>query len=237
MEPEHKLVSPPKDGTIWIASFDIGCVNFAFCIEEINVREIQSIKNIVQKDRYHKDGSLSIEFSKIIHEVTMNGEIILVENSNLTGQGEGLPNMKSNSGDPRILVNMTHLLEKYSEYWKHCSTFIIEQQMSFGNKRNTMALKLGQHCFSYFIIKFEVEKCVMEFPAYYKTRIMGAPKKLTKHARKMWSVEEAIKILLHRNDHNTLDQITARKKRDDVADVIVQLQSFKYLHFVDKKFM
>jgi hypothetical protein len=233
MEPEHKIVSPPSEGTTWIASFDIGAKNFAFCIEEINLEALYEIQNIKMNDRYDKDGSLSILFSKIIHEVTMNGNIIVVEHADLTDNGE----MKANSGNPKILVNMTNLLESYSEYWTHCSTFIIEQQMSFGNKRNTMALKLGQHCFSYFIIKFALEKCVIEFPAYYKTKIMGAPKKMTKHARKMWSVEEAIKILLQRNDHDTLDQITNRKKRDDVADVIVQLQSFKYLHFVDKKFM
>ena len=78
MEPEHKL-SPPKDGTTWIANFDIGRRNFAFCIEEINLSEFEQISNIPLKERYNKDGSLRIPFTKIINNVTMNGTIIALE--------------------------------------------------------------------------------------------------------------------------------------------------------------
>lgn len=130
---------------------------------------------------------------------------------------------------------MNRYLDTFKDYWIHCSAFVIEQQMGFGRKQNTMALKLGQHCFSYFLFHFATFKQVIEFPAYHKTKVMGAPKKMTKYQRKVWSVEEAIRILMNRGDKDTLNKITSRKKRDDVADVIVQLQSFKFLHFVDKQ--
>jgi hypothetical protein len=41
-------------------------------------------------------------------------------------------------------------------------------------------------------------------------------------------------ILADREDHKSMEIINNRKKRDDVSDVIVQLQSYKYLVFVDK---
>ena len=48
----------------------------------------------------------------------------------------------------------------------HLYDFIsIEKQMSFRGKRNTMALKLGQHCYSYFVFKYGASKEIIEFPA------------------------------------------------------------------------
>ena len=35
-----------NENIVWIASFDIGKKNFAFYIEEINLKELQEIKNI-----------------------------------------------------------------------------------------------------------------------------------------------------------------------------------------------
>jgi hypothetical protein len=39
--------------------------------------------------------------------------------------------------------------------------------------------------------------------------------------------------LTEREDFDTIDEITSSKKKDDLSDVIVQAQAFKYLHFVD----
>jgi hypothetical protein len=118
--------------------------------------------------------------------------------------------------------------------------------MSFGKKVNTMALKLGQHCESYFLFKYGRFKEVIEFPSYYKTQVLGAEKlkkttktgkvsykAIDKTARKKWAIDEASTILAEREDFHTLSEITSMKKSDDVSDVIVQLQAFKYLFFVD----
>ena len=48
--------------------------------------------------------------------------------------------------------------------------------MSFGKQYNTMALKIAQHCWSYFAINYGTAKKIEEFPAYYKTQILGAAK-------------------------------------------------------------
>jgi len=120
--------------------------------------------------------------------------------------------------------------------------------MSFKQAQNTMALKLGQHCYSYFIFRypitqdgdfvFDESKEIIEFPAYYKTQVMGAPKvngkAMSKPERKKWATEKAINILMERGDTDTLDEIIGSKKKDDLADTLIQLQSFKFLRYVDK---
>jgi hypothetical protein len=49
-----------------------------------------------------------------------------------------------------------------------------------------------------------------------------------------WSTEKAINILMERGDTDTLDEIIGSKKKDDLADTLIQLQSFKFLRYVDK---
>ena len=125
--------------------------------------------------------------------------------------------------------------------------FVVEQQMSFGKKTNTKALKLAQHTESYFIFKYGRFKKVISFPAYYKTQILGCEKieKKTKtgktsyknidqRARKKWAIDEGSCVLVEREDFETLSEITSMKKADDVNDVIIQLQAFKYLFYVDQ---
>jgi hypothetical protein len=129
---------------------------------------------------------------------------------------------------------MIEALDEYKEYFDKCSIIVIEQQMSFKAAQNTMAIKLGQHCYSYFLFRYGESKEIVEFPAYYKTQILGAPKKLTKPERKKWATEKALEILMERGDVSTLDEITSHKKKDDLADVLIQLQSFKFLRYVEQ---
>jgi len=79
-----------------------------------------------------------------------------------------------------------------------------------------------------------MDKEIIEFPAYYKTQVLGAPKKLTKPQRKKWATEKAIEIIMERGETKTLEDISGKKKKDDLADVLIQLQSFKYLRFIEK---
>ena len=193
--------------------------------------------------RYNDDGTTTPVFSKIVNDVCMNGKSILFQNSDLT---EGCK--KGSYLDPETYHNMTDLLDEYVGYWDQCDAFVIEKQMSFGKRHNTMALKLGQHCWSYFSFKYGRFKEIIEFPAYHKTQILGAKKiqtimkkgnvkytSIDKPARKKWSVEKAMSILKERKDFDTISNLTSARKRDDLADVLCQLQAFKILVYIDKK--
>lgn len=228
---------------IWLASFDIGKKNFAFYIEEINLKELKEVKNISKLKRYNLNGTCTIEFRKILDLVCMNGKKILLKNVDLT---KGTNSKKY--FDIELCHNLISVLDEYSKYFDKVSYVIVEQQMSFGKKVNTMALKLGQHCESYFLFKYGRFKEVIEFPSYYKTQVLGAQKlekisktgkisykAIEKTARKKWAIDEASTILAEREDFHTLSELTSMKKSDDVSDVIIQLQAFKYLYFIDKQ--
>ena len=228
---------------IWLASFDIGKKNFAFYIEEINLKQLKDIENISKLKRYNLDGTCTAEFRKILDSVYMNGKKILLKNVDLTAGTN-----KNKYFDIELCHNLIGVLDEYSEYFDNVSYVIVEQQMSFGKKVNTMALKLGQHCESYFLFKYGRFKKVIEFPSYYKTQVLGAEKlkkttktgktsykAVDKSIRKKWAIDEASTILAEREDFNTLSELTSMKKSDDVSDVIIQLQAFKYLYFIDKQ--
>ena len=164
----------------------------------------------------------------------------MVKNVDITGGTN-----KDKYFDTDLCHNLTELLDEYKDLWDKVDYFIVEQQMSFGLKVNTMALKIGQHCESYFMIKYGRAKKVIEFPSYHKTQVLGSEKieKITKTgkksyknidkpARKKWSIETAYGILTEREDFDTIEEITKSKKKDDLCDVIIQAQAFKYLHFV-----
>lgn len=228
-----------------VASFDIGKKNFCFYIEEFSQTELESIQNITcVSDRYNHDGTPTDKMKVILDTLYKNGKTIIYKNSDLT---HGTSDNKYL--DPIVFYNMTSLLDKYIQLWDSCGAFIIEQQMSFGrNKINTMALKLGQHCFSYFAIRYgRFGKQIIEFPAYHKTTVLGAPKlqyttkkgklrykNMDKPRRKKWSVKHATYVLCSRNEEHVLLESSLGKKKDDLADCVCQLQAFKYLFFINK---
>jgi len=225
-----------------IASFDIGKKNFSFYIEECNLDDFSTLCNIPKKNRYHPNGTCTDEFGAILKKVYCNGKKMLLRNLDIT---EGTN--KDKYFDSDLCHNLTEVLDTYSDYWEKVDYFVVEQQMSFGTKVNTMALKIAQHCESYFMIRYGRSKKIIELPSYHKTQVMGSEKleKVTKGgkktyknvdkpARKKWAIETAYGILTEREDFDTIDEITSSKKKDDLSDVIVQAQAFKYLHFVDK---
>ena len=230
-----------EDEIIWTASFDIGKCNFSFYVEEINLTNLKSIKNIKKEDRYFNNGTCTKEFASLMEKIYKNGDNKLLKNVNLT---EGTDKEKYFDSD--ICYNMFDVLDEYKEYWDKVSYVIVEKQMAFGKKINTMALKLGQSCQSYFMMNYSRDLKVIEFPAYYKTIVLGAPqteaktktgktkfKTLGDRERKKWSVQEGFYIMSLREDFETMSDVGIMKKRDDVNDVLIQLQAFKYLCFVD----
>ena len=231
-----------EDNMIWVASFDIGKCNFSFYIEEINIDNLKSLENLKKEDRYFPNGTCKKEFASLMEKIYKNGKKILLKNVDLTVGTD-----KDKYFDSDICYNMFDVLDEYKEYWDNISYVIVEKQMAFGRKINTMALKLGQSCQSYFMMNYSRELKVIEFPAYYKTLVLGAPQTETKlkngktkfktlgdRERKKWSVQEGFYIMSLRDDFETMGEVGLMKKRDDVNDVLIQLQAFKYLNFVEK---
>jgi hypothetical protein len=211
------------------ASFDIGKKNFSFCVEEFGPVSTGPVK-------YNSDGT-PVD-STPIEVACANGKMILLENVDITDGCD--PKCKL---DPITFHNMTEVLDRHRDVWDKCSTFIIEKQMQFGKTINPMAMKLGQHCYSYFAIRYGRFKNVVEFPAYHKTQVLGAAKiagrktktgktsykAIDKPARKKWCIAKALEIMEARGDSVSVELIRKSKKKDDLCDVICQLQAWKIL--------
>jgi hypothetical protein len=134
---------------IRIASIDIGKKNFAFYIEEFDSKALLKLENIPPTERYNEDGTPTKEFQTLLQTIYSNGKTILCQNLDLTNNCDSKLSL-----DPETFHNMIEALDKYAEYWDYVHTFVIEEQMAFGKKLNKMAVKLGQHCYSYFTFKY-----------------------------------------------------------------------------------
>lgn len=201
---------------IWVASFDIGRKNFCFYIEELNASELAQIKTC--PDKYNPDGTPTTEFSNVIDQVFSTGKCILLQNNTLSDKTTD------------AMYKMTALLDTYSEFWKQCDVFLIERQM----KINTSAMKLAQHCWSYFSIKHGmsgIRPCIVEFPAYHKTQVLGMPKSVRKQ-KKSWTAGIAIELFELREDCDTAELIRSSDKQDDMGDTVCQLQAYKIMKYL-----
>ena len=228
----------------YIASFDIGFKNFAFYIEKVDLTSLENIQDVEKDKRFKEDGTPTDDMNLLLDKLYKTGTTILHVNTDIS-QG---CNTKIKSVDNKILLNMNDLLDKYHEYWSKCSSIVIEQQMQFGRfKQNTKAVKIGHHCQSYFLCKYK-DKHIIEFPSYYKTQILGCQKikgkkykngnyswkSISKPNRKKWAIVKATDILKLRNEENHILNIKNKSKKDDLADTLVQLQSYKYIHYIEK---
>lgn len=122
-----------------------------------------------------------------------------------------------------IARNIIDVLDAYKSLWEQCDYFIIEQQMQFRHATNIKALKIAQFVLCYFCIHFK-DKTIVEYPAYHKTQVLGAPPKMKKHERKKWAVQTIQNLLKERNEEHFLDDF--KTKRDDVCDCACLLLAY-----------
>jgi hypothetical protein len=131
--------------------------------------------------------------------------------------------------DNAILTAIMDWLTVQKDLLDKCDTVIIEQQM----KTNPFAQKIEHMVHAWFLIHYGAKMDVHPFPASHKTRVLKAPKKMTKPERKRWAVDKATEILCGRGDVVGLEIMSGTKKKDDLADVCAMIQAWKVLH-IDK---
>lgn len=219
--------------SLFILSIDIGYKNFCLYIEEFDKSKFDNLEDV--KVRYNIDGTPTSEMNILLNKIFENGKTILHKNYDLS----------INTSDfTDYLINMNNEFNKISDYLEKCSIVIIEKQMN----KNIKALKLAQHCMSYFLVKYGDLKDIIEFPAYHKTCVLGAPrskgrvnkngkvswKTMNQAKRKTWSIDKCFEILKNRDEEEIINNIKSQKKKDDLADVVTMCQAYKYLTYVKK---
>lgn len=218
------LTQLKKRETLRFASFDIGRKNFAFYVEEFNLNEFEELK---QKQKPLGSINLNTRFTpqhhEIIEEVCKIGTRIDWDVTDLD------PNSKTKYLQTKHYIAMTKYLDQRRELWESCDAIIIEQQ----TVKNPGAMKLGQHCMSYFLINWGETKYISTISSSYKTKLLGAPKTIkTKPQRKRWCIDQAKQVMISREDKEGIIRIAVEKKQDDLGDTCMQLQAFKYKNFV-----
>lgn len=207
---------------MWIASFDIGIKNFAFCIISIDI-ENENIKQLSYQDSYGYNKECTELFKNYLENyIYTKFEIVLIENINL--QEESKLNLNE------IFKNVHLVLESYYLCWENINVVLIEQQMQFHNNNNIKAIKIAQHIYSHFLIKYPT-KIVIEYPAYHKTQVFGAPLKLKKPERKKWAVHFIENIL---NKYSKIS-LNNYKKKDDVSDCILMCLAYTVQEYLFRK--
>lgn len=214
------------------ASIDIGQKNLCLCIEEFDKSKLKFER---PRNPYNCDGTPTAEMERCLHKVYMNGKILLHINFDAS------TGCRQTSVCDRMLLNIIDFFNTHSALLQTCEYIIIEKQM----KINTPAMKIMQHCHSYFIYTYRLDKCIIIFSATHKTQVLGSkkikiknPRKgrkkyktVSKYKRKKWSVAKAIEILTMRTDTTYMKNMSESKKKDDLADTLTQLQAFKYRTF------
>ena len=146
-------------------SFDIGKKNFAFLLEEFDEEKMSQTKNTPLNKRYNPNGTCTIEFERILEEIFKNGTKILLKNIDLTHETK-----TDKYFDTDILYNLFEVLNERKIFFEKVSVVIIEKQMSFKGKINTMALIIAAATMSWFMIHFGRSLQVIEFPHSIRVR-------------------------------------------------------------------
>lgn len=153
------------------------------------------------------------------------GRTVLCANHNLdAAETKKMRGSRCLSAD--VFLKLTELLDSYKPYLDQCSTIVIEQQMSFGSRINTMAIKIAQHTYSYLLFRYGKTKQIVEFPSYNKTQILGAPPGLEKPQRKKWAIAKADEIWTLRGDMDATSYVGGKKKKDDMSDCLLHVLSY-----------
>jgi hypothetical protein len=219
----------------YLASFDIGTKNLSFYIEKYDPEKLSDIPKTLKKNRVLPNGKHTKEYAKNIRKLYRSGKCIFFLKINV-----GIPDKKHTGKiDQEVFCNTTKMLDSHKHFFDKCSAIIIEQQMSFGKKINLRAIKMAQHIYSHFVNTFLGLKVIFEFSSFHKTQVLcdsltKGGKKLGDKQRKKWSIEEAERLLIIRNDFKSVQDLNKYTKKDDICDCILQAQAWKYLLYVEK---
>lgn len=228
--------------SIRLASFDIGKVNFAHYIEDINVEKILELEKeynkLPKKLQRKTKGELIPQMKKIIDELYLTGNRIH------TGVYD-IRVSKEDVFDINTRKNLICHLDSYRSLFDKCDIFIIEQQYfktwsgrrkrgghsaSPGTEANVDAIKIAESVVMWLLCEYPLKE-VMYFGSQNKTQILGAPWNLTKAQRKKWSSIECRRLYELRGDASLIDLFNLedrvfRKRLDNESKIKTYLETY-----------
>jgi hypothetical protein len=215
---------------MYICSIDPGIKNFAVCIENVDSNRLKEITFPI--NCYIKQTKNNFvptqEYLDFLNKIIFYSNTVMCENIDIS-MGVKMKNSKDLSD--KILLNLKEYLESQKTLFDKCDIIIIEKQMSFRGRINPMAIKIAHFCYSWFLINYGEKKKLVDFMAYNKTQVMGAPNKLTKAMRKKWSSDKCVEIWNKREDQVMIDKLKKIKKKDDIGDTLLMCLAYIIMNF------
>ena len=131
--------------------------------------------------------------------------------------------LKANSIS-ELYKRITEFLDKYLEFYKQTHVIVIEQQMHI----NYQSTRVMQHVISYFTVILKdlpLLPMIIEIDNKLKTQALDSPRNLNDKGIKDWSIEIAKQLLQLRGDTKSFQIITKERKKDDLADTVLQVEA------------
>lgn len=122
-------------------------------------------------------------------------------------------------GDTIYYTNSIKILRNYLPIMELCQYIIIESQLPI----NYDMVRMSTHIISFLMMNLENKGCkpmICEVDAYFKSRILQAPSKMSKPELKKWCREYALNLLQNRGDTQAHDMMIKAGKQDDMGDVV-----------------
>lgn len=124
---------------------------------------------------------------------------------------------------------LTDYFNEHINLLKKCTIFLMEHQLV----KNIDVFRIAQHVLSYFIIRlnngkrlfYEINPRLKERIGY-KDEKNATVKNSSQKLIKTWSINKAYELCNERNDLLSKRILDVSKKKDDLADVICQMQAF-----------
>lgn len=152
--------------------------------------------------------------------VFSNGTILFIDKVDLA------PGKKNAKMSDEVINNIMSYIETILDKLETCNVILIERQFKKAGKQNSCCIHLEHLIHTLLIYFFRGTKTkVIVYASKHKTKEFES-KKMTKPQRKKWTVEQAGEIMMARQDYDTLKLLSSGKK-DDYADVIMMIQSYK----------
>jgi hypothetical protein len=200
---------------IKIASFDIGKVNFAQYVENVDTESILELEKryslLPKKLQRKTKGMFPEEIQNIIDEMYLSSERVH------TGVYDIRENTESSVFDIQTRKNLIHHLDSHKNIFEGCDIFVVEQQYfktwsggktrnkrSAGTEANVDAIKIAECLVTWLLCEYPL-KDVIYFGSSNKTQILGAEWGISKDQRKKWAIKECRRLYELRKDKTMVD--------------------------------
>jgi len=205
-----------------ILSFDIGIKNLSYCLLNKETKNIidWGIINISCDDLCHHvntKGNSCDKSATFIH----NDILLCSSHSKLKQYPDKLKKVKSENSVYNVGKKLVEELDKYPEFIE-CSDVIVENQPAL---KNPTMKSIQMMVYSYFLIKGKCSKLEM-INARNKLKVYNGPKIScdiqNKYKKNKFLAIEYCKEMIKNEEDKFIEQYTASKKKDDLADSYLQ---------------